>query len=479
MGSGQPDGKTQIIVTTTMLLLAMITVAGRLIIRFAVLRSAGIDDYLIMIAIILSTGQVSMLIKQVSLGQGTPTSQLPLANVEALVLKLYQSVIVYIGALTSTKLSILFLYLRFFRGRKTRILTYSLIVFVAVASIGSILLCALACTPIRASWDIRVKGHCLSNMLVWFTAAGLALFSDLAILILPMPVVSSLKLPRRQRLELISVFGLGSIACLITIIRLHILYDIAVAADVALDNGLPAIISSTEVNIGIMCASIPCWRSTIVTFYKRMKKHHLFRNIFPKASDEPASGPDDVPSFEFRSHSRDVEMCCSDGTDTLVNSDESKSHFIAIEKTSTGNTAGLSQSITTSRSTTTSQSTSTTQADTMGAMNVRDPKTTRKSDEVPIKQDPKSILRSVTITCTSEPLSSMDLKQTSEPCLPLNGGIWDGTSTEAGVSSASARLAAITIERNDSDLGGIWDGTCNGIGGLGTEIWIPSDRRTS
>ena len=113
-------------------------------------------------------------------------------------------------------------------------------------------------------------GHCLNRYPVWFTNSALNIVSDVAIFLAPMPVLSQLRLPRRQRMALIVVFGLGAFVCLISMLRLRALYNISVSKDVTWDNGAAAAWSSLEVNVGIICASLPPLRKPISRVFPKI-----------------------------------------------------------------------------------------------------------------------------------------------------------------------------------------------------------------
>lgn len=124
------------------------------------------------------------------------------------------------------------------------------------------------CTPISYFWNTTTQtGHCLDRHAVWFANASLNILTDLAIFMLPMPVLHDLHLPRSQRLALMAVFGLGAFVCLTSVLRLRSLYTISVSKDVTWDNGNAAAWSSLEVNVGIICASLPTLRKAISRFF--------------------------------------------------------------------------------------------------------------------------------------------------------------------------------------------------------------------
>jgi hypothetical protein len=68
------------------------------------------------------------------------------------------------------------------------------------------------CNPVRDFWSVSSKvraDHCLPSGGVWFTNAGIQIATDLVILILPMPLIWRLQMPRRQKYGVFTVFGLG------------------------------------------------------------------------------------------------------------------------------------------------------------------------------------------------------------------------------------------------------------------------------
>lgn len=127
------------------------------------------------------------------------------------------------------------------------------------------------CMPVSAFWDSTLsQSHCMNKYSVWFANASLNILTDIAIFILPMPVLKDLHLPQRQRVALMGVFGLGGFVCLISILRLKSLWVISQSQDITYDNGGAASWSSLEVNIAIICASLPTLRKTIIRFFPKV-----------------------------------------------------------------------------------------------------------------------------------------------------------------------------------------------------------------
>lgn len=70
----------------------------------------------------------------------------------------------------------------------------------------------LTCQPLRKAWDFRLPGHCVSHRLViHICSATINAASDLVTIILPQPVIWSLKMDNRKKLGLSAVFLLGGL----------------------------------------------------------------------------------------------------------------------------------------------------------------------------------------------------------------------------------------------------------------------------
>lgn len=66
------------------------------------------------------------------------------------------------------------------------------------------------CIPVSDFWKLdRVPRHCLPEGPVWYANAAMQIITDVVILVLPMPLLSKLHLPRRQKVGTMLVFGVG------------------------------------------------------------------------------------------------------------------------------------------------------------------------------------------------------------------------------------------------------------------------------
>lgn len=115
-------------------------------------------------------------------------------------------------SLTLTKLSIILLYLRLFVGKCFRRACWTVLALVIACGLWNIITTIFSCNPVAYYWDKSIRGgRCLNNMALWLSTAAFRIATDLAILALPMPVVLSLQLPRKQKIGLILVFAVGGV----------------------------------------------------------------------------------------------------------------------------------------------------------------------------------------------------------------------------------------------------------------------------
>lgn len=87
------------------------------------------------------------------------------------------------------------------------------------------------CTPIDVAWDTKKKGSCINRVGLYLSNAGLDIFQDLFIYVLPIRVLYQLNLPKKQRIALIAIFVVGGFVVVTGILRLNSLKTAAVTKD--------------------------------------------------------------------------------------------------------------------------------------------------------------------------------------------------------------------------------------------------------
>ncbi|KAH9828059.1 integral membrane protein [Teratosphaeria destructans] len=245
--------------------LALTTVILRLLTRLRIVKNPGLDDILITIAMIFDIGLAVCTGIEVRNGMGRPIASLSNEDLIITFKSLYASIIVYNVALCFTKFSILVQYLRIFTTSKPFAIAVRLtMTAVALYEIWSIISSIIFCWPIEAFWDHSIQNaRCLSKEAVWFANAACNIVTDIAIAIIPIPVISTLQLAKRTKIVLTIVFALGGFTCVVSILRIESLYAVSTAKDQTKANGQTALWSMLEIQTGIMCSCLPTLKGLI------------------------------------------------------------------------------------------------------------------------------------------------------------------------------------------------------------------------
>lgn len=80
---------------------------------------------------------------------------------------------------------------------------------VALDATISVALTTFQCNPIYRAWDFGVEGTCIDLMTFWMVNGAYSIVSDIIVLVLPLPMIYALQLPRKTKICLMVVFGLG------------------------------------------------------------------------------------------------------------------------------------------------------------------------------------------------------------------------------------------------------------------------------
>ena len=121
------------------------------------------------------------------------------------------SQIAYKLVMLSTKYSLLLLYLRIFPNKRFRIIVYCLMVFVAAYILALIGATIGQCIPVSFAWEAATDGQCIDIEAFWYSNASLNITTDVVILVLPLPYVYGLHLPKKQKIYLSLVFLIGGL----------------------------------------------------------------------------------------------------------------------------------------------------------------------------------------------------------------------------------------------------------------------------
>ncbi|KAK4158517.1 L-fucose-proton symporter [Chaetomidium leptoderma] len=287
--TGFPDrGPTVFIVTTTTLSLATLFVAARMVSRVGILRRTGWDDYMVVVAWLIAVFLSLSIDLGTKSGLGRHDRDIDLKKLPELRVCEYVFSILYNPALMATKTSILIFYLRLSKNTQMvlRLASWAVLGIVNVAGTILTFMNIFQCVPIPAAWDMTVPFvRCIPLLTEFICAAPVNITTDLAILALPIPVLTGMRLPSRQKTILIMTFGLGIFVTIVDVIRIFYLQQalnhiplspsdlLSVyghSAGFSWNASFALMWSAVEVNVGIICACIPTLKPLIIRILPAM-----------------------------------------------------------------------------------------------------------------------------------------------------------------------------------------------------------------
>ncbi|KAH7317197.1 hypothetical protein BKA65DRAFT_439165, partial [Rhexocercosporidium sp. MPI-PUGE-AT-0058] len=245
---------------STMLGLATVTVAARFYTRLVIIKQLGADDWAVAVSWLFTLGVGITAIVATKYGLGRHTSTLDPETFAGFLQCLYALIIIYNFALGAVKASFLLQYRRVFGVSRMLLLCNIGLGIVVLWSLLQVFLTAFFCSPPSGFWDITGKSKCLPELPFWYMNAAVNIFTDLMILILPLPALSKLKLGRTQKYVLTGLFSLGFFTCAISIIRIQTLKSAATSRDPTWENVAAACYSIAETTCGTICISVPTLR---------------------------------------------------------------------------------------------------------------------------------------------------------------------------------------------------------------------------
>ena len=173
----------------------------------------------------------------------------------------------------TTKTSICLFYLTL--AQNQRIFKWATMITLAVVNIAGAALTFLnifQCRPIGNAFvaNPSPNSKCIDIIALYLSSAPINIITDLALLFLPMPILTSMRLPRNEKLILIVTFSFGGFVAVVDVVRIAYLQSASVTrlednrgsalskqGDFSWIASLSFMWSAIEVDVGIICACVP------------------------------------------------------------------------------------------------------------------------------------------------------------------------------------------------------------------------------
>ncbi|KAB8606244.1 hypothetical protein FH972_025874 [Carpinus fangiana] len=299
-------------VTAAMIAASTVFVFFRLVSRIGIVKKVTPDDYFIIVAWIISFGLSFAICLGTKYGLGMHERDISPDHKYVLIRLEYTFSVLYNPALMATKTSILVFYLTIAKTMKVfKWSTWGVLFIVNAGGLALSFLNIFQCRPLSILFSDPKpdSATCFDIVTLYLSSAPLNIMTDLCILLLPMPVLKSMRLPRKQKIILYITFGFGVFVTAVDVVRisnlqsaaLTRLHDIQTGRSDASNSSssrnqeendyswyasLAFMWSAIEVNVGIMCACVPALKPLVTRFLPRWISDSSRSSVLEKSTLE-------------------------------------------------------------------------------------------------------------------------------------------------------------------------------------------------
>lgn len=273
--SSSPDRHTTVfIVTLVFTVLATVFVGLRMLSKGWIVKRFTTDDWFTVAAWIFMLGVTVSIMIGAQDGLGMIDSEIPPVMVDPQESAIYAFTVFYNLAIMTTKTAILILYVRLAAAHAfLRRASIATMVVVNLAGTMLVLLNIFRCRPIRAAFT-SVNGSCINLVSIFLSTSPINILTDFAILLLPLPILTRLRMEFRQKVVLVATFIVGGFVTIVDVVRVVYLQN-ALKAEYAENTNDPSntvsqentknygyhvsyslMWSGIEVSVGLICCCI-------------------------------------------------------------------------------------------------------------------------------------------------------------------------------------------------------------------------------
>ncbi|OIW33761.1 hypothetical protein CONLIGDRAFT_677512 [Coniochaeta ligniaria NRRL 30616] len=269
-------GPANIVVIPLLLALVFIFLCIRFYTRLLITRGFGVDDVLVLLAFIpATTFAILGIIANTRLGWDRHNWDLrPELITPGLQVGLATQVLFDI-ATTLTKLSMLALIYRIAAAGASR-MRFFVTIFASLIGLNGLLfvfITMLQCSPVSAYWTLSfTKQKCINEEAHVLAAGVINTVTDFIIVLLPIRIVKNLNLPKKQRVLVYLLFTGSLLASIAGAIRTYFTWRLTSSPDhdITWNSYYVMLLSSIELFVGIICASIPATKPFFGRYIPRL-----------------------------------------------------------------------------------------------------------------------------------------------------------------------------------------------------------------
>lgn len=290
------DYRLIIAISVFISVISISVVCARLYVRHTN-HGLGADDHMAALSMFFALLYSIICIVQTKYGLGLPLALRPKPNLVPYTRWNYAGRPIYQMGISFFKVALLISYLRLFQGtsyRGYRATVWITIVAVVLGHLGCSLCLVLACNPVYKSWEPLASGTCLAPGPSFTGYAIVTIVSDIAVTIIPLPVLIKLNVSRSKKIGLVFIFVLGLFTTICSVLR-YLQIDRIQYGD---GNSTMLILWGViEFNVGNMVSSLPFLAPVFLRRAKEYRSRYQQGSGGPSGSGRNRAGSQKLGSF--------------------------------------------------------------------------------------------------------------------------------------------------------------------------------------
>ncbi|KAI8960408.1 hypothetical protein F5Y11DRAFT_268582 [Daldinia sp. FL1419] len=255
-----PDQRAIIVCGVIFSLLAVISVALRVLARHTANRILDWSDYFVVAACFFAVIYQGVSISSVLVGGvGYHVEEIKNrfgveSGAEIFLQHTIANQLLWAISLCLCRISILLLCTKIFLVQSFIVTARIVYVIVLVWALIAILTAFLLCRPFAYNWDKSIEGGVCGDPTVSWTITGvLNMMSDIIIFVMPMPYLLRLELAWERRIRLAGIFGVMVLPCIVSVVRIAEMVKMDFS-DITFSSTHTILLSSLEPCLGVIAA---------------------------------------------------------------------------------------------------------------------------------------------------------------------------------------------------------------------------------
>ncbi|RYP15958.1 hypothetical protein DL765_005398 [Monosporascus sp. GIB2] len=262
-----------------------VAMAVRFYVRFGIIKSVGSDDVLMLLGTLATFGLSAASMVAAYHGVGLHKDQIAIDHMAHMLQAIYSTRLLYLAANMLVKSSLLMFYLRLDQRTLMRWTVYILMFVIIGYSIASFGLMTFSCYPPATFWDATgsTQGKCIepNTQQTYYDVSGvLNVAIDLAIYIVPIPMLWKILIPTSQKIALTFIFGLGLAAVAASCVRLSYVRLLAHTDDMFFYLADSLNWCSIEIYLAIFCGSASAYKVLLCTYLPALLGYPREKNYY-------------------------------------------------------------------------------------------------------------------------------------------------------------------------------------------------------